>query len=80
MEELSDLDVIVTYGTGEELATLQGDALLSRIPAVANGAIVFLDESVAPALASSANPSPLGIPYLIENYLPLLDEAAGKVG
>lgn len=80
VEDLSDLEVIVTYGTGEELATLQGDPLLSRIPAVANGAIVFLDESVDPALASSANPSPLGIPYLIEHYLPLLDEAAGKVG
>ena len=77
VDSLSDLDVIVTYGTGEELATLQADPLLSRIPAVANGAIVFLDETTDPVTASSANPSPLGIPYMIDNYLPLLDEAAG---
>ena len=78
VDELSDFDVIVTYGTGEELEVLQADPLLSRIPAVANGAIVFLDETVDPATAASANPSPLGISHLIENYLPLLDEAAGK--
>lgn len=78
VDSLSDLDVIVTYGTGEELATLQADPLLSRIPAVANGAIVFLDETADPVTASSANPSPLGISHLIDNYLPLLDEAAGK--
>lgn len=76
VDELSDLDVIVTYGTGEELAALQADPLLSRIPAVANGAIVFLDETTDPVLAASANPSPLSISYLVENYLPLLDEAA----
>lgn len=78
VDQLSDLDVIVTYGTGEELEALQADPLISRIPAVANGAIVFLDEAVDPVTASSANPSPLGISHLIENYLPLLDEAAGK--
>ncbi|GAB2603598.1 ABC transporter substrate-binding protein [Pseudactinotalea suaedae] len=78
VDELSDFDVIVTYGTGEELEVLQADPLLSRIPAVANGAIVFLDETVDPATAASANPSPLGISHLIENYLPLLDETAGK--
>jgi len=80
VDELSDVEVIVTYGTGEELATLQADPLLSRIPAVANGAIVWLNDSdpASAPLASSANPSPLGISYLIENYLPLLDEAAGK--
>lgn len=78
VDELGDLDVIVTYGTGEELAALQADPLLSRIPAVANGAIVFLDETTDPVLSASANPSPLGIPFLVENYLPLLDEAAAK--
>jgi iron complex transport system substrate-binding protein len=78
VDELSDFDVIVTYGTGDELAAIQADPLLSRIPAVANGAIVFLDETVDPVTASSANPSPLGISHLIENYLPMLDEAAGK--
>lgn len=78
VDELSDVEVIVTYGTGEELPALQADPLLSRIPAVANGAIVFLDESVDAPTASSANPSPLGISHLIEGYLPLLDEAAAK--
>lgn len=78
VDSLSDVDVIVTYGTGEELAALQADPLLSRIPAVASGAIVFLDEAVDPVTASSANPSPLGISHMIEYYLPLLDEAAGK--
>lgn len=78
VDQMSDFEVIVTYGTGAELEQLQADPLLSRIPAVANGAIVWLDETTAPAVAASANPSPLGIDYLIEHYLPLLDEAAGK--
>lgn len=78
VDQLSDFEVIVTYGSGEEIEQLQADPLLSRIPAVANDAIVWLDETTAPAVASSANPSPLGIGYMIEHYLPLLDEAAGK--
>lgn len=76
VDTLSDLDVIVTYGTGEELAALQADPLLSRIPAIASGAVVFLDVDTDPSTTAAANPSPLAIDHLIEHYLPLLDEAA----
>ncbi|TDT33216.1 iron-siderophore ABC transporter substrate-binding protein [Naumannella halotolerans] len=78
VDTLSDLEVIVTYGTEADLATVREDPLLSRIPAVKNGAIVVLDDVADPTLAAAANPSPLGIPYLIENYLPLIEEAAAK--
>lgn len=78
VDTLSDLDVIVTYGTGEELAALQADPLLSRIPAIANGAVVFLDVATDPVTTAAANPSPLAIGSLIERYLPLLDAAAAK--
>ncbi len=78
VDKLADVDIIVTYGddTGELLKTLQGNDLLATIPAVKNGAVVSLVDNTP--LAAAANPSPLDIPWGLNDYLDLLDAAAAK--
>ena len=72
-----DVQVIVTYGGDELLTALKGDALLSQMPAVASGAIVNLP-GTSP-LGTAANPTPLSISYVLDDYLALLAAAADKV-
>lgn len=74
-DKFDDVDVFVTYGDpgSDFVAQLQADPLLSKIPAVANGSVVILENDTP--LAASANPSPLSIPWGISDYFALL---AGK--
>lgn len=65
-DKLDDVDVIVTYGDDTTLPTLQADPLLSKIPAIAEGRVVVLRD--ATPLAASANPSPLSIPWGVDDY------------
>ncbi|NUL49410.1 iron-siderophore ABC transporter substrate-binding protein [Cellulosimicrobium funkei] len=76
VDQFDDVEVIVTYGDQSLIDTLEGDALLSQMPAVANGAIVSLD-GTGP-MGTAANPTPLAIPYVLEDYVDLLAEAAAK--
>ncbi|QLD12932.1 iron-siderophore ABC transporter substrate-binding protein [Microbacterium oleivorans] len=78
IERFDDLQVLVTYGDDTTLAAMQADPLLSRIPAVASGAVVVLPSSNAP-LAAAANPSPLSIADpLTAEYVDLIGAAAQK--
>jgi iron complex transport system substrate-binding protein len=45
------------------------------MPAVANGAIVLLPNT---PLGTAANPTPLAISWVLEDYVTLLAEAADK--
>lgn len=76
-DRLTDIDIIVTYGDDSTLAVLQKDPLLGKVPAIANGAVVVIDQNSA--LAGSTTPTILGIPYTIDEYLTLIHEAALKV-
>jgi iron complex transport system substrate-binding protein len=76
VDRFDDVDVIVTYGDQELVDTLQADPLLSQMPAVANDAVVFLDG--AGPLGTAANPTPLAIPWVLEDYTSLLADAAAK--
>lgn len=71
-ERFDDVDVFVGYGEpdGKLIKQLQADPLLSKIPAIANGSIVILENDTP--LAASANPSPLSIGWGIEEYFALL--------
>jgi iron complex transport system substrate-binding protein len=73
-DELADADVIITYGGQELIDALKGDPVLSQLPAVANDAVVNLDGEQATGTA--ANPTALSLPYLVEEYVALLAEAA----
>jgi iron complex transport system substrate-binding protein len=72
----SDVDIIVTYGGDELISAMESDPVLSQLPAVANGAIVNLPGEKP--LGTAANPTPLAISWMLEDYLALLADAAGK--
>ncbi|MET2718098.1 iron-siderophore ABC transporter substrate-binding protein [Streptomyces harbinensis] len=78
-ELFDDVDIITGYGDedGELFQILQSDPLLSKIPAVERGSVAFLPGSSP--LATAANPTPLSIGWVLEDYVALLAEAADKV-
>lgn len=73
-DAFADVDIIVTYGGDELITSLESDPLLSQIPAVANGAIVTLPGDNP--LGTAANPTPLAISWVLDDYLTVLAEAA----
>lgn len=75
-DAFNDVDIIVTYGGDELVEALEGDPLLSQMPAVENGAIVPLPGT--DPLGTAANPTPLAISWVLDDYLSLLSEAADK--
>ncbi len=76
VDVFSDVELIVTYGDAELVATLEADPLLSQMPAVANGAIVHLTSD---PIGTAANPTPLAISWVLDDYVAMLGEAAAKV-
>ncbi|WP_430592428.1 iron-siderophore ABC transporter substrate-binding protein [Humidisolicoccus flavus] len=76
VDVFEDVDIIVTYGNQELIDLLQNDPLLSQMPAVKNGAIVALDG--AGPMGTAANPTPLAISWVLDDYVDLLAEAAEK--
>ncbi len=73
-ELLADVDLIVSYGPEDPaplLAAMQADPRLALIPAVAEGRITFLGGN---PLANAANPSPLSVPWGIDQYFAKLAE------
>jgi iron complex transport system substrate-binding protein len=75
VDVFDDVDIIVTYGDQALVDALNADPLLSKIPAVANGALVLLPNT---PLGTAANPTPLAISWVLEDYVALLAEAADK--
>lgn len=72
----ADIAVVFVQGGGD-LSTLKSDPLLSKIPAVANDALVYLkDDAVVMAISS---PNPLSTPWMLPDYAKKLGEAAAKV-
>lgn len=76
-EQLSDVDIIITYGDDALLEAMQADELMSAIPAVKDGAVVLLDSNSEVAAAST--PTVLSIPATIDEYLTMINDAAQKV-
>lgn len=74
---LNDVDIMVVYGDQGLLDALQADPLMSQIPAVKNGSVVLIDSTTA--LAAATTPSILSIPYAVDDYLKLLNDAAEKI-
>ncbi|TYP90661.1 iron-siderophore ABC transporter substrate-binding protein [Blastococcus xanthinilyticus] len=75
IDTLGDVEMIVTYGDQELVDALEADPLLSQMPAVRNGSIVLLPNT---PLGTAANPTPLAIPWVLEDYVGMLAEAAAK--
>lgn len=77
IDALADVDVIVSYGGADLLATLQADPLWSTLPAVQNGAVVAV--GLGEPLSSAISPTALSIPWVLDEYVGLLSDAAAKV-
>lgn len=79
IDAFDDVDIITGYGDEKDelLKTLRKDPLLSKIPAVERGSVFLLPGS-AP-LATAANPTPLSISWVLDDYVAALAKAADKV-
>jgi iron complex transport system substrate-binding protein len=75
VDTFDDVDIIVTYGDQALVDALEADPLLSKIPAVQNEALVLLPDT---PLGTAANPTPLAISWVLEDYVAMLAEAADK--
>jgi len=70
-----DADIFVTYGEEQLLDPLESNPLMSRMRAIENGSVVLLGRG---PVATAANPTPLSIPWVLEDYVNVLAEAARK--
>ncbi len=74
-DAFDDVDIIVTYGDRELIEALKADPVLGQIPAIKNDAVVLLEDN---ELGTAAMPTALGIPYILDDYVEVLAEAAQK--
>ena len=75
IDAFDDVDIVVTYGGAPLLAAMKADPLMAHTPAVAHGAIVMLGNDPA---GNAANPTPLSLAFLVDDYVALLARAARK--
>lgn len=73
IDQFDDVDIFVCYGSPDLRERLMADPLVAHMPAVANGAVVMLEND---AVGTGANPTPLSIPWVLEDYANLLADAA----
>ena len=78
-DQLADVDVLVTYGDDTTLAALQADPLLGKIPAVARGSVAVIPND-EPLSSATSGPTILSVPWALDAYLDLFQDAAAKVG
>lgn len=73
-----DADIVFAYvDSAEHLEAVKADPLLGSIPAIKNDAIVMLDDPTF--ILSTSAPSPLSIPWAIDQYVPLIQGASANV-
>lgn len=75
VDDFDDVDIVVSYGSMKLLDAVKVHLLLSRMPAVARSSVVLLGRD---PLGTAANPTPLSIPWLLDDYVALLSDAARK--
>ncbi|RFU86118.1 iron-siderophore ABC transporter substrate-binding protein [Streptomyces triticagri] len=78
IDAFDDVDIVTGYGDdkGKLLKALKSDPLTSKLSAVKQDSIYLLPGSSP--LATAANPTPLSIPYVLDDYVKALAEAADK--
>jgi iron complex transport system substrate-binding protein len=79
VDRIADADILVTYGDDSTLATLRKEPLIGKLPAVQRGSVVVLRDNT-PLAAATSGPTVLSIPWALEDYLDLFQQAAAKVG
>lgn len=76
IDAFNDVDIFVTYGDEQLLKPLENNPLMAKMNAVKQGAVVMLGRG---PLATAANPTPLSISWVLDDYLEALAAAARKV-
>lgn len=72
LDELADVDVMVTYGGQALIDKLAAHPLTSRLPALEHGAVVLLEDA---PLGTAANPTPLSLSWVLDDYVDRLSHA-----
>ncbi|MFE3836233.1 iron-siderophore ABC transporter substrate-binding protein [Pseudogemmobacter sonorensis] len=75
IDDLAEVDLLVTYGGNDLLAKLSTDILAARLPAVSRGALVMLGND---PIGTAANPTPLSLPWVLEEYAARLSAAVKR--
>ena len=75
-DQLADVDVFVMYGDDSLVTAMQEHPLWGTLDAVKNGAVVVAGSG--DAFSGSLTPTALSIPWMIDDYVTLLDDAAQK--
>lgn len=76
VDAFDDVDIFVTYGGKALLDPLSANPLMAKMRAVKQGSMVMLGGGT---LATAANPTPLSISWVLDDYLEALAAAARKV-
>lgn len=78
IDTFDDVDIVTGYGDdkGELEGKLRKDPLLSKMPAIDNGSTALLPGSSP--LATAANPTPLSLSWVLDDYVAALAKAADK--
>lgn len=76
VDAFDDVDIFVTYGGKALLDPLSSNPLMAKMRAVKQGSMVMLGGG---PLATAANPTPLSISWVLDDYLEALAAAARKV-
>ncbi|WP_206615031.1 iron-siderophore ABC transporter substrate-binding protein [Mesobaculum littorinae] len=75
LDVFEDVDIVVTYGGQALFDRLRQNLLMSRMGTVEDGAVVLLGND---PVGTAANPTPLSIPWVLEDYVADLADAARK--
>ncbi|MFG3257513.1 iron-siderophore ABC transporter substrate-binding protein [Streptomyces sp. NPDC048172] len=80
IDAFDDVDIVTGYGDkkGKLLKTLRKDPLLSKMPAIERDSAFLLPGNTTP-LATAANPTPLSLSWVLDDYVKGLAKAADKV-
>lgn len=76
IDSFADVDILVTYGGPALLSRVKSNLLTSRMKTVENGAVVLLGND---PVGTAANPTPLSIPWVLDDYVSQLADAARRV-
>lgn len=75
LDALADVDILVTYADRSQIESWSSDPRTAFLPAIENDAIVSLGNT---PLGTAANPTPLSIPWGLEDYVERLAAAARR--
>lgn len=77
-DKLADSDLVFTfYSDADNRSEIEAQPLYQQIPAVARGSVVAPTDQ--PFVTASSIINPLTVPWALERFIPLIDEAVAKL-